>query len=232
MPRCGCSAPLRCPVLPAGGGRFVPVVPHRLRRPGTGQPADPVRLLDRDGLRCAMNASWSTDALCARPMVPAGAGVGARRVLGVRIVVEGPQPSDYHGRPLVVIAHAGPGDSFLVVHSLVNWYGRDPRIVLKDTLQWDPAIDIALNRLPSRFIRRTRAPTARTWNEASPNWRPGSTTTARWSSSPSGNFTAGRSSCHRGAAAAGALGRGRPGRADGQRRHRARRCHRRPAGRA
>jgi 1-acyl-sn-glycerol-3-phosphate acyltransferase len=74
-------------------------------------------------------------------------------VLGVRIVVEGPQPSDYHGRPLVVIArHAGPGDSFLVVHSLMNWYGRDPRIVLKDTLQWDPAIDIALNRLPSRFI--------------------------------------------------------------------------------
>jgi 1-acyl-sn-glycerol-3-phosphate acyltransferase len=77
----------------------------------------------------------------------------SRRVLGVRIVVEGPQPSDYRGRPLVVLArHAGPGDSFLVVHSLMNWYGREPRVVLKDTLQWDPVIDIVLNRLPNRFI--------------------------------------------------------------------------------
>ncbi|MGH8774217.1 MAG: lysophospholipid acyltransferase family protein [Jiangellaceae bacterium] len=77
----------------------------------------------------------------------------ARRVLGVRIVVEGPPPSEYHGRPLVVMArHAGPGDSFLVVHSLMNWCQRDPRIVLKDTLQWDPVTDIVLNRLPNRFI--------------------------------------------------------------------------------
>lgn len=77
----------------------------------------------------------------------------ARRVLNVRIVVEGPPPSDYRGRPLVVMArHAGPGDSFLVVHSLMNWYVREPRIVLKDTLQWDPVIDILLNRLPNRFI--------------------------------------------------------------------------------
>jgi 1-acyl-sn-glycerol-3-phosphate acyltransferase len=77
----------------------------------------------------------------------------ARRVLHVRVVVEGPRPSEYRGRPMVVMArHAGPGDSFLVVHSLMNWYGREPRIVLKDTLQWDPAIDIVLNRLPNRFI--------------------------------------------------------------------------------
>jgi 1-acyl-sn-glycerol-3-phosphate acyltransferase len=77
----------------------------------------------------------------------------ARRVLNVRVVVEGPRPSGYRGRPLVVMArHAGLGDSFLVVHSLMNWYGREPRIVLKDTLQWDPAIDVVLNRLPNRFI--------------------------------------------------------------------------------
>jgi 1-acyl-sn-glycerol-3-phosphate acyltransferase len=48
--------------------------------------------------------------------------------------------------------HAGPGDSFLVVHALLNWYDREPRIVLKNTLQWDPAIDVLLNRLPNRFI--------------------------------------------------------------------------------
>jgi 1-acyl-sn-glycerol-3-phosphate acyltransferase len=78
----------------------------------------------------------------------------ARRVLGVRVQVEGPAPSSYHDRPLLVFSrHAGPGDSFLLVHALVNWYDREPRIVLKDTLQWDPAIDVLLGRLPNRFIR-------------------------------------------------------------------------------
>ena len=77
----------------------------------------------------------------------------AKRVLGVRFAVEGPPPSDYKDRPLVVMArHAGPGDSFLVVHALMNWHDREPRIVLKNTLQWDPAIDVLLNRLPNRFI--------------------------------------------------------------------------------
>jgi 1-acyl-sn-glycerol-3-phosphate acyltransferase len=51
-----------------------------------------------------------------------------------------------------VCRHAGPGDSFILVHALVNWYRREPRIVLKDSLQWDPAVDVLLNRLPSRFI--------------------------------------------------------------------------------
>lgn len=76
------------------------------------------------------------------------------RVLHVRVEVEGPAPEAYAGRPLVVFCrHAGPGDSFLIVHALLDWYDREPRIVLKDTLQWDPAIDIVLNRLPNRFIR-------------------------------------------------------------------------------
>jgi 1-acyl-sn-glycerol-3-phosphate acyltransferase len=77
----------------------------------------------------------------------------AERVLGVRVAVEGPEPSAFDGRPLVVFSrHAGPGDSFLVVHALMNWYRREPRIVLKDTLQWDPVIDILLNRLPNLFV--------------------------------------------------------------------------------
>lgn len=77
----------------------------------------------------------------------------ARRVLHVHVAVEGPAPESYTGRPLVVFCrHAGPGDSFLLTHALVNWYAREPRIVLKDTLQWDPMIDVVLNRLPSRFI--------------------------------------------------------------------------------
>jgi hypothetical protein len=77
-----------------------------------------------------------------------------RRVLHVAVDVEGPPPTSYDGRPLLILSrHAGPGDSFLVVHALLNWYAREPRIVLKDTLQWDPAIDVVLNRLPNRFIR-------------------------------------------------------------------------------
>ncbi|MBT0773802.1 1-acyl-sn-glycerol-3-phosphate acyltransferase [Kineosporia sp. J2-2] len=75
-------------------------------------------------------------------------------VLRVRVRVEGPAPEAYRDRPLIVFCrHAGPGDSFLLVHALMDWYDREPRIVLKDTLQWDPAIDIVLNRLPTRFIR-------------------------------------------------------------------------------
>ena len=78
----------------------------------------------------------------------------AERVLRLRVEVEGPGPASYEGRPLLVFCrHAGPGDSFLLIHFLVNVYEREPRIVLKDTLQWDPAIDVLLNRLPNRFIR-------------------------------------------------------------------------------
>lgn len=77
-----------------------------------------------------------------------------RYVLRVRVEVQGPAPEAYRDRPLIVFCrHAGPGDSFLIVHALLDWYDREPRIVLKDTLQWDPAIDIVLNRLPNRFIR-------------------------------------------------------------------------------
>jgi 1-acyl-sn-glycerol-3-phosphate acyltransferase len=61
-------------------------------------------------------------------------------------IARGPRPV------LVMSRHAGPGDSFLLVHMLMAVYQRHPRIVLKDTLQWDPVIDVLLNRLPTRFI--------------------------------------------------------------------------------
>lgn len=77
----------------------------------------------------------------------------AARVLRLRVEVEGPSPDEYFQRPLLVFCrHAGPGDSFLLAHALVNWYAREPRIVLTAALQWDPAIDVVLNRLPNRFI--------------------------------------------------------------------------------
>jgi 1-acyl-sn-glycerol-3-phosphate acyltransferase len=77
----------------------------------------------------------------------------ARRVLRLSIDVDGPTPDAFPGEPLLVCCrHAGPGDSFILLHALMNWYRREPRVVLKDTLAWDPAVDVILNRLPSRFI--------------------------------------------------------------------------------
>jgi 1-acyl-sn-glycerol-3-phosphate acyltransferase len=58
-------------------------------------------------------------------------------VLHVRVEVEGPDPSAYTGRPLIVCCrHAGPGDSFLLVHALTGWYA--PRAA--DRAQGDAAL--------------------------------------------------------------------------------------------
>ncbi len=77
----------------------------------------------------------------------------ARRVLALRILADGPSPDAYPGRPLIVACrHAGPGDSFTLIHALMHWYDREPRVVLKDTLAWDPAVDVVLSRIPARFI--------------------------------------------------------------------------------
>ena len=73
----------------------------------------------------------------------------AKRVLRLDITTEGPSPDAHPGQPLLVCCrHAGPGDSFTLIHALMYWYDREPRVVLKDTLQWDPAIDVLLHRHP------------------------------------------------------------------------------------
>ncbi|MGH3682908.1 MAG: 1-acyl-sn-glycerol-3-phosphate acyltransferase [Natronosporangium sp.] len=81
-----------------------------------------------------------------------------RWALRLQIHVAGPDPDTAApGRPeLVLCRHAGPGDSFILIHALVNWYRRTPRIILKDTLQWDPAVDVLLNRLPNQFLAPPR----------------------------------------------------------------------------
>jgi 1-acyl-sn-glycerol-3-phosphate acyltransferase len=83
----------------------------------------------------------------------------ARWTLHLTVDVVGTDPDTaVPGRPEIVVSrHAGPGDSFILIHGLVNWFDREPRIVLKATLQWDPAIDVLLNRLPNRFITPGRA---------------------------------------------------------------------------
>src|SRR4051812_895317 len=77
----------------------------------------------------------------------------AKRVLNLEIVTEGPAPDAHPGQPLLVCCrHAGPGDSFTLIHALMYWYNREPRVVLKDTLAWDPLFSVELARLPAGFI--------------------------------------------------------------------------------
>ncbi len=77
----------------------------------------------------------------------------ARRVLRLSIHTDGPAPDQHPDKPILVCCrHAGPGDSFTLMYALMHWYGREPRVVLKDTLAWDPAIDVLLRRIPARFI--------------------------------------------------------------------------------
>lgn len=58
-------------------------------------------------------------------------------------------------RPVIVLSrHAGPGDSFLLVYHLLALYGRRPRIVMKAALQYDPSLDVVINRLPNAFVPR------------------------------------------------------------------------------
>jgi 1-acyl-sn-glycerol-3-phosphate acyltransferase len=54
---------------------------------------------------------------------------------------------------LIVLArHAGPGDSFTLVRLLLSTVHRRPRVIVKAALQWDPGLDVVLNRLNSCFI--------------------------------------------------------------------------------
>lgn len=82
----------------------------------------------------------------------------SQRTLGVRIVTERApgelvvEPRTESTPMLVLSRHAGAGDSFLLVHLLVNTFDRVPAVVLKDTLQLVPSIDIALHRFPNAFI--------------------------------------------------------------------------------
>lgn len=90
------------------------------------------------------------------------AAVGAARVLfGLRIstaeVSWSPLDDGVPGSEqamLVLSRHAGPGDSLLLVHTLLDRdHLRRPRIVLNEALALDPLVDVYLHRLPSGFVR-------------------------------------------------------------------------------
>jgi 1-acyl-sn-glycerol-3-phosphate acyltransferase len=83
----------------------------------------------------------------------------AIRVFRLRLEIEEPEatPEELASRltrPVIVLSrHAGPGDSFLLVHHLLTRYARRPRIVMKAALQLDPSLDVVINRLPHAFVR-------------------------------------------------------------------------------
>jgi 1-acyl-sn-glycerol-3-phosphate acyltransferase len=80
----------------------------------------------------------------------------AERACGLRVEVTGPPDEALaDDRPVIVLSrHAGPGDSLLVVHHLLTVCGRQPRVVMKATLQLDPSLDIVANRVPNAFLHR------------------------------------------------------------------------------
>jgi 1-acyl-sn-glycerol-3-phosphate acyltransferase len=80
----------------------------------------------------------------------------ARRCLGFHFVLSDSSLSTLtDDRPTLVLArHGGPGDSFVLVHLFLSHYDHHVRIVLKDALQWDPALDIVLNRLGCCFLTK------------------------------------------------------------------------------
>jgi 1-acyl-sn-glycerol-3-phosphate acyltransferase len=87
---------------------------------------------------------------------------GAVRAFGLHVEIGEPELTSAEqaarlARPVIVLSrHAGPGDSFLLVHQLLSVYQRRPRVVMKATMQLDPGIDVVVNRLPNVFIRHAK----------------------------------------------------------------------------
>jgi 1-acyl-sn-glycerol-3-phosphate acyltransferase len=86
----------------------------------------------------------------------------ATRTFAVQVEIDEPELTEAErgarlARPIIVLSrHAGPGDSFLLVHHLLSVYQRRPRMVMKATLQLDPGVDVVANRLPNVFIKHAK----------------------------------------------------------------------------
>ncbi len=77
------------------------------------------------------------------------------KLFHLRINIE-ERPVPTPGPVLVFCRHAGPGNSLLLVGTMMIAYKRRPRIVMLAKLQWDPLFDTMGNRLPNRFIKHDR----------------------------------------------------------------------------
>jgi 1-acyl-sn-glycerol-3-phosphate acyltransferase len=78
----------------------------------------------------------------------------AEMLFAFRMRLESPRGQSLDSdRPLIVLGrHAGPGASFVLVHVLLRHFGRTPRIVLKNRLRLDPALDVLLTRIGCAFL--------------------------------------------------------------------------------
>lgn len=80
--------------------------------------------------------------------------------LAVRVTPAVPRVMDATGPVVVLVRHAGPGDSFLLLHLLLDRAGLRPHTVLKRMLRFDPCLDVVMGRLPHCFLPPRRGRTA------------------------------------------------------------------------
>ena len=76
----------------------------------------------------------------------------AKKLFRLKVVIED-RPVPRAGPILVFCRHAGPGNSMLLIGTILVGYKRHPRIVMLAKLQWEPLYDVMLNRTPNRFIQ-------------------------------------------------------------------------------
>lgn len=76
-------------------------------------------------------------------------------LFGLRIHIE-ERPSPRPGPVLIFCRHAGPGNSLMLIGTMMIGFQRRPRIVMLAKLQWDPLFDTMGNRLPNRFIKHDK----------------------------------------------------------------------------
>ncbi len=84
----------------------------------------------------------------------------AERMIAFRLTLESPRGETIaRDRPVIVLGrHAGPGASLVLIRVLLRDRGRVPKIVLKEKLRLDPALDILLTRIGCVFIGRGDGP--------------------------------------------------------------------------
>lgn len=81
------------------------------------------------------------------------------RLFRLRVEVTPPLPDGSGGAagPVLVLArHAGTGDSFLLLQTLLSRAGLRPHTVLKRVLRADPALDVLVGRVPHCFLPSSR----------------------------------------------------------------------------
>lgn len=124
---------------------------------------DAVVVIGFFGLWIASGFGWKLDSPRFQDLHYRLAGWWLRRIVGsarrtFNLTFRSDDPTERPLRPaadvpiLLLSRHAGPGDSILLVDAALDTIGRRPRIILKDFLQIEPVIDLALNRLPNHFI--------------------------------------------------------------------------------